>query len=466
MKNFLTAILRTQFNLFYRFGYTFVPDSLLIEFDGNIDDQIKVKMVDLFLQLQPFKYDEEYLIIHLEQRENVNSKNARFSISNLVAIYPLSARAKFSIESKIDTRIALKEPIFEPILDSIDAIIYRNEISQAISALWALAEFDEDVESYVESIGMENILSGIEFRKLGTKANKIRDANYWSYLIAYDRYDYFPNSTMGYFYDAGQIFAYSKGRDSFEGSDLYKFLHSINFQNPTYKFDEIVNRLESDPTIRNGYVAKTTVSNCKLYIIAPLFFKLKEEIRDKEDLQETVLFKRLNELKSTLGDHLKYAIVLLGAFFGFEKFYDAYYDKLNLRFYRSYKAPRIKLIESSNEIANAVLESDDKTMIAEDVLKFNDLPQIENETSKETDIQEIGLNEIDSKSFPSIVTNNPEDIRIDSANQHSIIVPSMDMQSISSTDDNGLGDIGEVSEDKFTTIIRSHINEGKGSAKL
>jgi hypothetical protein len=42
----------------------------------------------------------------------------------------------------------------------------------------------------------------------------------------------------------------------------------------------------------------------------------------------------------------------------------------------------------------------------------------------------------------------------------------MDMQSISSTDDNGLGDIGEVSEDKFTTIIRSHINEGKGSAKL
>jgi hypothetical protein len=51
------------------------------------------------------------------------------------------------------------------------------------------------------------------------------------YLIAYDRYDAFPNSTLGYFYDAGQVFAYSKGLSTFEGSGIHQFLEKLNSKN-------------------------------------------------------------------------------------------------------------------------------------------------------------------------------------------------------------------------------------------
>ena len=69
----------------------------------------------------------------------------------------------------------------------------------------------------------------------GRKANKIQNGNYWEYLIAYERFDYFPKSTLGYFYDAGQVFAFSKGRSTFEGSEIHNFLEKLNSGNPSVK---------------------------------------------------------------------------------------------------------------------------------------------------------------------------------------------------------------------------------------
>jgi hypothetical protein len=93
---------------------------------------------------------------------------------------------------------------------------------------------------------LDNIFNGLERRKKGTKPNQIRDGNYWEYVLAYDRFDYFPNSTLGYFFDAGQIFANTKGLPSFEGSVLHKFLQGINSSKPEIKIKEIVKLLETE----------------------------------------------------------------------------------------------------------------------------------------------------------------------------------------------------------------------------
>lgn len=61
---------------------------------------------------------------------------------------------------------------------------------------------------------------------------------------------------------------------------------------------------------------------------------LRDEIRKSEDIAQTKLFKNLDYLKK-FGDSFNYTVILLRGFFGFRKFYDMYYDIMNLRFYKN-----------------------------------------------------------------------------------------------------------------------------------
>ena len=90
MKQFLSIALRNQFNLFYRFGYTFIPKSQLVEFSGNINDETQDKIIKQFKTVTPFEYDEEYLIIHLCQEIENQIIIQKFLITDLKSIYPLS----------------------------------------------------------------------------------------------------------------------------------------------------------------------------------------------------------------------------------------------------------------------------------------------------------------------------------------------------------------------------------------
>src|SRR5690606_17553399 len=190
MKQFLGIVLRNQFNLFYRFGYTFIPKSQLVEFDGNINNETRESIIKQFKTVTPFEYDEEYLILHLEKENSNESDFIQFEIQDIVAVYPLSQQAKTSIESKIDQRIRLEKPIFENLLPLIETEIENKEVKKAISALWKICKIESPLEKYITNIGLENIFNGLDFRKHGTKANKIQNGNYWEYLIAYDRFDY------------------------------------------------------------------------------------------------------------------------------------------------------------------------------------------------------------------------------------------------------------------------------------
>lgn len=355
MADYLLPINRYQFAQFYRFGYTYIPTSTLLKFDGNISDNTKKDLVDHFLNISPFEYNEEYLILHLSKSDETVTENTLFDILDIKAIYPLSKQAKVSIQEKIDQRIKLEDPLFESVLPIIESNIQKKEIEKAIDALWQICGIDGNKEDLLSLIGLENIFNGLSFRQQGTKASAITDGNYWSILIAYDRFEYFPNEIIGYFYDAGQIFAHSKNRPTFEGSDLYKFLSSLN---KNLKMLQILSAIE-DAEITQSYRTQTTTGDIKKYIIAPLFLMLKDEIRNADDLNSTKLMKHTNELKK-YGIQFSVAVVLLGAFFGFKKFYDLYYDKLNLRFFKSFKAEHAQI--SSQETSVSTIEDSEQKM--------------------------------------------------------------------------------------------------------
>jgi hypothetical protein len=379
MKQYLSILLRNQFNLFYRFGYTFIPNSELIEFEGTFSEEIKLKLVDKFSTTTPFEYDEEYLILHLDKEPQDDNPHRQFEIQDIVGVYPLSKQAKISIESKIDQRIKFEQPIFESELPKIESEIESKEVEKAISALWAICKIEEPLNEFLSVIGLNSILKGIQHRKDGTKAFKIQNGNYWEYLIAYDRFDFFPNTTLGYFYDAGQVFAFSKGLPSFEGSGTHSFLEKVNSLNQAVKLPDIIKYFETEEQLK-GYVNQTTVGELKQYIIAPLYLMLRDEIRKSDDISHTKLFKNLEYLK-TFGQSFNYAVILLGAFFGFRKFYDNYYDVLDLRFYKSYK-------EQQKEIDTEEYQEQAKTRLKKNIGEKIEVENLTNKYEEENQIEE------------------------------------------------------------------------------
>jgi len=343
---YITAILRDQFNLFFRYGFTDIPSVLTFKADGEIDKSI----LELFSKLTPFYDESHYILLEFETTNNLSQEPIfRIEIQDLVKIYPLSKLASATIkQSRIDSRIKIEEPKFEHLLFDIELIFRKKNLFRSVKALWKICDIDSEPDELFNIIGIDNILTGIEFRKKGIKANMIREGNYWNYLIAYDSYNLnFPSSTLGHFYDAGEVFAYFNNQETFVGSKYYNFLETLNSKNPNLNLKEIINELEDADEI-SSYKNKANVNELKAYLIAPIFLMLKEDLRKESELSKTKLIKKDYLLKAG-GESFKAALILLAAFFGFDKFYDAYYDKLNLQFFKSYSNKTQKKKEEIEE---------------------------------------------------------------------------------------------------------------------
>ncbi|MDR0414750.1 MAG: hypothetical protein LBH84_04970 [Prevotellaceae bacterium] len=361
MKQFLGIVLRNQFNLFYRFGYAFIPKSQLVEFDGNITDETKEKIIKQFATTTPFEYDEEYLILHLEKEIANEVEFVQFEIQEIVAVYPLSLQAKTSIESKIDQRIKLEKPIFETVLPLIETEIQDKEVEKAISALWKICKIELPLEKYIDEIGLENIVNGLEFRKHGTKANKIQHGNYWEYLIAYDYYQYFPEGTIRYFYQLGEVFSYYKGKSNgIEGTKVEDLLKQIK----DTKFEKILQKFSDDSLPISFVESMKEIGKSKFnpIVVSVLFLKWKTDLssQDIELLQSSIFHKGKIAFIDEFPNEVRLALILLGAFFGFRKFYDLYYDALNLRFYKNYQEPKKQTVkDEQQEKIDAVSKTDE-----------------------------------------------------------------------------------------------------------
>lgn len=365
MRHFLSIILRNQFNLFYRFGYTFIPKSQLLEFDGNINNVAQERIIKQFKTVTPFEYAEEYLILHLNNETSNEVDFVQFEIQDINSVYPLSHQAKASIESKIDQRIRLEKPIFETILPLIEIEIGNKEVEKAISALWKICKIESPLEKYVAKIGLENIFNGLEFRRRGTKANKIHNGNYWEYLIAYDYYQYFPEGTIRYFYQVGEVFSYYKGKiDGIEGTKIEEILKQIgggNFEQILQKFNK-----ETLPSSFIGTMNEIGKTEFNPIIVSVLFLKWKADLikQDTDILNSSVFYKGKIVFIDKFPSEVKLAIILLGAFFGFRKFYDNYYEALNLRFYKDFKAPQNQTKKEEVQAkVDTILETDNSVKI-------------------------------------------------------------------------------------------------------
>lgn len=404
IQKYITAILRDQFNLFFRYGFTDIPSVLTM----NVDSEIDKSILEIFSRLTPFYDESHYIILEFETTLDLSKEQIlKIEIQDLVKIYPLSKLASATIkQSRIDSRIKIEEPKFEHLLFDIELMFRRKNLLRSVKALWKICDIESEPDELFNKIGIDNLLKGIEYRKKGLKANMIREGNYWSYLIAYDSYNLnFPSSTLGHFYDAGEVFAYSNNQETFVGSKYYNFLESLNAKNPNLTLQEIIKYLEISDEI-SAYRNKATNNELKEYLISPIFLLLKEDLRKESELSKTKLNKK-DYLLKVGGENFKAALVLLAAFFGFDKFYDAYYDKMNLRFFTAFREtkPSKKEEENRQEMVKKEIpkEKVEESISAANVLSLTINP-VEMKTVSEpvNDYHQIILSALKSKGSCSL----------------------------------------------------------------
>src|SRR5690606_5200114 len=77
-----------------------------------------------------------------------------------------------------------------------------------------------------EKINLNNEIElFIDLKEAGKFSSDI-SVDYITHLLMYDRYNPFPNTDLGYFYDAGEAFAHSSGVSTFKESGFHTFLEN------------------------------------------------------------------------------------------------------------------------------------------------------------------------------------------------------------------------------------------------
>ncbi|HTO17520.1 MAG TPA: hypothetical protein VLZ83_17270 [Edaphocola sp.] len=388
--DFLYIITKQEFTSLYRFGFIPVIQEKVLELKGLSEKEIETDIIKSFLSLPFFVGDEEYLFISFG---DFPSSDNKIFIENVLEVIPLTSAARHSYQMKFDKKIVFSQAKFEKIINKVEEQIDIQERLNGAKAFWTLCKVQEP---YKELINSEKINEVYNCRINGLKSDNFT-SDYFVHALVYERYEFFPNSDLGFLYDVGEIFAHSKQKQSFRGSGYYKFLEQ---NKPIFENKNLLDLV--------GYISKAseivkfteqlTINDLKHYIVAALFFKFKSDLQEKDSIKGSETGKIIGTLRSSnqFIPELNTAIFLTGLFFGYEKFYDDLYALTGLHIFKSFTPTAETNLnhvrESKEELKTEKEKSTEKTVQAVNEPNKVELPiQDEVEQAKTVDKTENDL---------------------------------------------------------------------------
>lgn len=319
MNKVLKIITKQEFTSLYRFGFLPKDPSRIIVEDerSNAFDNL---FVERLLQLPYFSGDEEYLTIGFtDSKKNENVIN----IEEVIEIIPFTEAAKVSYEQKFDSRIVFQSARFEDLVTEAEIKIDVEGKIRGAESLWKILNIDQQIEHYVQK---EDVDFALRAKRQGQKSNEFQ-YSFDAHLLAYDRYELFPNSDLGYFYDVGEVFAHSMDKPTFKGSGFYHFLESIKEVHRDTALSKLIDFIEKSEEV-SAFKNKCSKGNLKQYLAGVLFLMFKDELADKDSVHETEIKKKVDYILTNkpYKEELRYALYLTGIFYGYGKFYTDLYN--------------------------------------------------------------------------------------------------------------------------------------------
>ena len=373
IRYYIAPILRYELILGLRFGYIELPNSKMVQVDdfvegeGIKDKNLKSKFRYIFERVTPFEYSEDYLVILLSKDENYLRNNNKIDLKDVRELIPLDNQAKTSIEIK-NENLKLVSPYFSNLCELIQEPYYKDEHFKGVEFIWKCLGLEGDYNQYIDKFGRDSLYKGLKHRMKGTKANELTGndpsnhenmSEFWPIVMAYDRYSPYPDGYLGYFFDLGEVYSYYKGHNHFpELSGLYQELVKIGKEGNDLKIPYIADSLEGTNSDKvknfNNELKRIANSEYDIKIVLPYFFWLRDLLRnDRGDFEGTILVRNLTKFKLSVGEYLPYISVLLGVFFGRQKFADMYHKVAKLPFL---KYP--DELQKNQEISNQVNKSE------------------------------------------------------------------------------------------------------------
>lgn len=328
MKKVLKIITKQEFTSLYRFGFLPKDPNRIIAEDER-SDSFDYLFIERLLELPYFSGDEEYIMIGFtEPKVEKNS----IEIKDVIEVIPFTEAARISYEQKFDSRIEFQSARFEDLVTEVELKIDVEDKIKGAQALWKIMNGKELTEHYVQKEDVEFALSA---RRSGQKSAQFQ-SSFDAHLLTYARYEIFPNTDLGYFYDVGEVFAHSLGKPTFKGSGYYHFLQSIKEEKRNNKLSTLIDFIEKSEEI-SAFKSKCRKRDLKQYIAGVLFFMFKDELADKDSINETDVKTKVEYAynNKSYKDELSYAIYLTGVFFGYSKFYSDLYEFEGLQIFGS-----------------------------------------------------------------------------------------------------------------------------------
>jgi len=330
--DFLYIITKQEFTSLYRFGSIPVIQEKILEIKGMSDKDIEADIVKSFMSLPYFVGDEEYLFIGFNQYPN----NNKLPIGDVLEIIPLTDAARHSYQMKFDKKIIFSQAKFTKAITKVEEQIDIQERLSGAEAFWILCKVKEP---YSQFVSLDKIEYAYHNRINGLKSNNFV-SDFFVHALVYERYDFFPNSDLGFLYDVGEIFAHSKQKQSFKGSGYHTFLEQ---NKPIFDNKSILELIDfiSKASEIEKFTEQLTINGLKQYIVTALFFKFKSDLQEKDSIKRSETGKIIGTLRNTnqFIPELNAAIFLTGLFFGYEKFYDDLYELSGLHIFKTYNEP-------------------------------------------------------------------------------------------------------------------------------
>ncbi len=356
--NYLYIISKQEFTSLYRFGHLPVRLNQIIDTINKSPQEIDNEVFENLKSLAAFVGDEEYLIISFPED---SVENNFISIENVIEIIPMTKASKSSLAMKFDARIDFGEPRFEEVYRKIEEYVDINERFKGAKAFCKLSKVNNP---FLKLVDDEVIVNSYYLRLNDGRFPK--QNSYYTQLLAYERYEFFPNTDLGYFYDAGEVYAQFKGLPTFVGSNFYNYLQSNKEEYSNKSFIEITDIICNADEIKN-FTESLTNNSIREFVVAAIFQKFKSDLRERDSIigSETGLSIGVINKDKQYIDELNVAVYLTGAFFGYKKFYDDLYSKIDLKIFKKEKELDINLKLNNENIDNPKFTTDNNRIVPE-----------------------------------------------------------------------------------------------------
>lgn len=346
--DYLAIIRKADFVDLFKYGKLNVYNA--VDFDGNVgtlanDDDL---LGQLTKHMNLFEYSFEYLILHFTCANANNDFPLCLRIEDVLGLYTFDDDAKIEMSISFDHRIKLQ---VSPWSEKIKNWHLEQQISQSkrgVNNLWKILDLSDEDRSKCEAcekIITDDIVREV-FKELFSNERPKGEQSIWTYLLRYERHSFYPRDIRGYLCDYIHVVCNWMNKEELQGdvAETTKIYPEIMSCPGDTSFQTLLEMVNASPLPSHT----DEHAGCKFAIAAFLFLFMKNKFKDEFVTEEA---KRIFDKAKKYGLECSVAVYLLGLTLGYDKTYDAYYDSIKLRIFKTenQEANKLDCVQESNE---------------------------------------------------------------------------------------------------------------------